>query len=58
MPGSATPPIARRYYPIVHQVAVALLDDIAQMNAETKDIAAVRRHAGIARPRVGELHEA
>ena len=29
---------------IAHQIAVALLDDIAQMNADTKDDAALRRN--------------
>ena len=33
---------------VAHQVAVALLDDVAHMNADPKDDPAVLRHAGVA----------
>ena len=33
---------------VAHQVAVALLDDVAEMNADAKDDAAVLGHAGVA----------
>ena len=33
---------------VAHQVAVALLDDVAEMNADAKLDAAIRRHAGVA----------
>ena len=35
-------------HPIAHQIAVALLDDIAEVNADPKDDAALQRHAGVA----------
>ena len=33
---------------VAHQIAVALLDDVAEMNADAKLDAALGRHAGIA----------
>ena len=33
---------------VAHQIAVALLDDVAEMNADAKDDAAVLGHAGVA----------
>ena len=33
---------------VAHQIAVALLDDVAEMNADAKFDALVRRHAGVA----------
>ena len=33
---------------VAHQVAVALLDDVAEMNADPKDDAAILGHAGVA----------
>ena len=33
---------------VAHQVAVALLDDVAEVNADAKLDAPVRRHAGVA----------
>ena len=33
---------------VAHQVAVALLDDVAEMNADAKLDAPVGRHAGVA----------
>src|SRR5271170_4303814 len=33
---------------VAHQIAVALLDDVAQMNADPEDDAAILGHAGVA----------
>jgi hypothetical protein len=40
--------LRRNIDPISHQIAVALLDDIAEVNADSEDDAPVLRHARIA----------
>ena len=35
-------------HPVAHQIAVALLDDVAEVNADAEDDAAILGHAGVA----------